>query len=291
MSSAATVFPLGREALSWVRQGGRPTRIGGMQRFVYRWQSYWFERNLSLQRRLQPISISPLVSDPVFILGLWRSGTTFLHDLLGVCPGMICPVTWQCMNPSTFRLRPPPLAGKTALRPIDGFAIDTFSPQEDEFALLALGVPSVYRGFFDPRRMQELAQWLDPDVWAADSSAGWMAPWREFLAGVAHGGPLASQVAESYVPYSCLAERISRCGIRVAGTRPGRGIFFEQKDVDLPIPTVRSLGLGNIGAGSVSGARILLCCQLPDPRGGECGEGTAGCSRFRSPDPFTGGLP
>ncbi len=187
MNSAATVFPLGDEAFSWVQQGGRPTRIGLMQRFLYRWQCYWFERNLSLQRLLQPVSTSPLISDPVFILGLWRSGTTFLHNLLGVCPGMICPATWQCMNPSTFRLRPPPLVSKTVQRPMDGFSIDTFSPQEDEFALLALGAPSVYRGFFDPRRIEELAHWLDPDVWTARGSADWVMLWREFLAGVANG--------------------------------------------------------------------------------------------------------
>ena len=187
MTSVATVFPFGRESLNWVQQGGRPTRIGGMQRFMYRWQSYWFEHNLSLQRRLHPISISPFATDPVFILGLWRSGTTFLHDLLGVCPGLICPATWQCMNPSNFRLRPPPRVGKAMRRPMDGLVIDTFSPQEDEFALLALGAPSVYRGFFDPRRMEELAHWLDPDVWAVDRSINGMTPWREFLAGVAHG--------------------------------------------------------------------------------------------------------
>jgi omega-hydroxy-beta-dihydromenaquinone-9 sulfotransferase len=154
---------------------------------LYRWQSYWFDRNLALQRRLHPTSTSRFAADPVFILGLWRSGTTFMHDLLGVSPALICPATWQCMNPSNFRLRAPPRLGKAVRRPMDAFTIDTFSPQEDEFAMLALGVPSVYRGFFDPRRLEELAHWLDPDAWTVEESGDWVTPWQEFLAGVADG--------------------------------------------------------------------------------------------------------
>jgi len=177
-----TVFPFGRETLLWFRQGGRPDRAGRWLRFLVRWQSFWFERNLALQRRLLP-PMSP-GTDPVFILGLWRSGTTFLHDLLGACPGMIYPATWQCMSPATFRLRQPPATNKAVARPMDGFTVDTFSPQEDEFALLALGIPSVYRGFFDPRRLDEVSQWLDPGAWVGRSD-GWMEAWRDFLAGVA----------------------------------------------------------------------------------------------------------
>jgi hypothetical protein len=67
---------------------------------------------------------------------------------------------------------------------MDGLTIDTLSPQEDEFALLALGVPSVYRGFIDPRRLPELGKWLEPGNWSAAKPEGWAATWREFLADV-----------------------------------------------------------------------------------------------------------
>ncbi|MES2353783.1 MAG: sulfotransferase [Pseudomonadota bacterium] len=184
MNTSPSIFPLGREALAWLRQGGRPTRIGLAHRLSYRWQSFWFERNLALQDRLRPAS--PINAAPVFILGLWRSGTTYLHDLLGACPEMICPATWQCMSPATFRLRHPPRASQVIARPMDKFAIGAFSPQEDEFALLALGIPSVYRCFFDPRRLDEAAQWLKPDVWA-DLPDDWIEIWRNFLAGAADG--------------------------------------------------------------------------------------------------------
>jgi omega-hydroxy-beta-dihydromenaquinone-9 sulfotransferase len=180
------VLPLGREAYSWVRLGGSPANSDWLRRALSRWQSQWFERNLSLQRMLSPEG--PLRADPLFVLGLWRSGTTFLHDLLGGCPGLLSPTTSQCLNPASFRLRPAPAAEKSVKRPMDGLTIDTLSPQEDEFALLALGVPSVYRGFIDPRRLPELTQWLDPGSWSADKPAGWAALWMEFLRGVNEAG-------------------------------------------------------------------------------------------------------
>src|ERR1700723_3128222 len=92
------VFPMGREAFSWIRMGGTQARGTWPLRLMYRWQSLWFERNLALQRLLPPGE--PLQTDPVFILGLWRTGTTYLHDLLGACPGMCSPTTSQCMYPA-----------------------------------------------------------------------------------------------------------------------------------------------------------------------------------------------
>ena len=157
--SRPLVFPVGRATRAWLRQGGKPSRAGWSHSLSLSWQGFWFERHLSLQRNLPPTA--PLRTDPLFILGLWRSGTTYLHELLGACPGIQSPATWQCLSPATIRLHSPPVAGRAVQRPMDAKRIDALSPQEDEFALLALGVPSVYRGFFDPRRLPELTRWLD----------------------------------------------------------------------------------------------------------------------------------
>jgi len=180
-------FAQSRATLDWVRQGGIPSRAGFGLRALLRWQSFWFDRNLAMQRRLAPAAA--LQADPIFLLGAWRSGTTFLHELLSSCPHFCFAQTWQCMNASAFRLLPPPRSATMVVRPMDGFAVTTFTPQEDEFALLALGVPSVYRGFLDPRRLTSLTELLSPDHWQAHSPGAWMDTWVEFLRGVAAGRP------------------------------------------------------------------------------------------------------
>jgi hypothetical protein len=150
------------------------------------WQSFWFERHRAMALRLAPGSPSAF-RDPVFILGMWRSGTTLLHELLSASPALLAPTTWQCLHPTVFRLRAAPGVVRSGPRPMDGVAVTAASPQEDEFALLALGTPSVYRGFLDPRRLPELAQWLDSDAWSVADPPGWFDVWRGFLADVARG--------------------------------------------------------------------------------------------------------
>jgi hypothetical protein len=153
-------------------------------RWAYRWNQFWFEQNL----KMLDASCSPeaALHPPVFIMGMWRSGTTFLHDLISTNRALLACTTWQCMNSSIHALRRPPDV-KPLTRPMDGLSISMESPQEDEFALLAQGVPSVYRGFFDPRRLSGLEEWLNPQSWADLPSETWWPRWRRFLASVQRG--------------------------------------------------------------------------------------------------------
>jgi len=183
MTDRPTLFPMGGKAFSWLREGGTMAQIDWRLSLQMRWQSFWFDRNVSLQRKIGTGAWQG--DDPIFIMGLWRSGTTFMHELLSAYPGFIWPATWQCMNPS-FAMQSPPRASASVARPMDDFMVNTFSPQEDEFALLAMGVPSVYRGFFDPGRLNEVSQFLDPGFWCGRSD-GWTDTWREFLGGVYSG--------------------------------------------------------------------------------------------------------
>lgn len=184
--STPIILPLCRQSWLWLKKGGKPTRGGRITPILYRWHSFWFERNLELQRAL-PVAPG-LKDDPIFLLGLWRTGTTYLHRLLGTFPNLAYPATWQCMHPATVRLRRPPSL-KTTIRPMDKLEIDTFSPQEDEFALLAMGVPSVYRCFFDPRRLLENSCWLEPNNWDVNQPHDWTDILKEFLANVAFSEP------------------------------------------------------------------------------------------------------
>lgn len=162
----------GSELRGWVLEGGRPV--------ANRAAAGWLRaRGFEACRKMQSaLKASPLSAPPVIIGGLWRTGTTLLHEMLAAAGGFATPTTWQCLRPASFRLAKP---GREmdVLRPMDGLRVSTNSPQEDEFALLLLGAPSLYRGFLDPRRLGELA-----DALLAGDDETFLEPWLGFLSDV-----------------------------------------------------------------------------------------------------------
>jgi omega-hydroxy-beta-dihydromenaquinone-9 sulfotransferase len=103
------------------------------------------------------ITRAPAPIEPVFILGHWRTGTTFLHELLIRDPRHAFPNTYQCMEPNCFLLVEgfmkrfmPFLVPKR--RPMDDLPIGWDRPQEDEFALCMMGQPSFYTHIGFPNR-------------------------------------------------------------------------------------------------------------------------------------------
>lgn len=183
MQQASPIW-YGAQALrDWIRSGGQPQRRIGAQALRLWWHARWFESNWAAQeRRLSELSAP---TRPLFILGLWRSGTTVLHELLAACTGWSTPHTWQCFHPSTCFLTGAPAHEVTVERPMDSGQIATHGPQEDEFALLLLGEPSVYRGFIDPRRLPECAALLQQQTHGEDGSSLSLPRWRTFLRGIA----------------------------------------------------------------------------------------------------------
>ena len=98
--------------------------------------------------------------DPLFIIGHFRTGTTYLHNLLSQDRQFGFPTTYQCFVPGIF------LAGggftkkihKTTLpekRPMDDVLMDSDLPQEEEFAVLALTPYSYYQCYFFPQKTKE----------------------------------------------------------------------------------------------------------------------------------------
>lgn len=86
---------------------------------------------------------------PIFIIGHWRSGTTLLHELLVLDARHTFPNTYQCFAPNHFLISER-FAQKflgfllPKHRPMDKMPAGWDRPQEDEFALCNLGVPSPY---------------------------------------------------------------------------------------------------------------------------------------------------
>jgi hypothetical protein len=167
-----------RELAEWIRAGGRPQRrIIGLNAQLW-WHAHWFE--LNWRNQVQRLGAVEMADDPVFILGMWRSGTTVLHELLAACTGWVTPRTWQCFNPSTCFLTGAPAQETVVDRPMDRGRIASHGPQEDEFALLLLGEPSAYRAFIDPRRFGECGSLLSQN----GTDVNTLPRWQCFLRGI-----------------------------------------------------------------------------------------------------------
>lgn len=117
---------------------------------------YLLERLLFSRR----INQTRIVKDPVFIIGHFRSGTTYLHNLLSQDPQFGYPSTYHCFVPGTFLTGGKWLKAihKTTLpekRPMDKVILHQDFPQEEEFALLTLTPWSYYQCYFFPRKTRE----------------------------------------------------------------------------------------------------------------------------------------
>lgn len=102
---------------------------------------------------------------PLFVLGHWRSGTTLLHELLIGDRRHVYPTTYECFAPHHFLVTEAwitPLIGWLLpnKRPMDNVAAGWDRPQEDEFALCSLGLPTPYRSWAFPDHGPVDADWL-----------------------------------------------------------------------------------------------------------------------------------
>src|SRR6266403_127459 len=84
----------GQDLLRWIDSGGPVDRHLALQRLRQGWAAFWFEHHAEITAR-QCATIT-LPTKMVFIVGLWRSGSTVLHRLLTDATGWATPRTWQC---------------------------------------------------------------------------------------------------------------------------------------------------------------------------------------------------
>src|SRR5262245_25789726 len=94
---------------------------------------------------------------PIFIVGHWRTGTTLVHELLILDPRHTYATTYECLEPNHFLVSEWLLTRlffflTPSHRPMDNMAAGWDRPQEDEFALCMLGLPSPYLKIAFPNR-------------------------------------------------------------------------------------------------------------------------------------------
>ncbi len=100
------------------------------------------------------IAAAPLPDDPLIIVGHWRTGTTYLQQLLSLDPDAVATDLFTCCLPSSFlasRRWVEPVMARflPRTRPMDGVALGTREPHEDEFATWRLtGISTLERLLF-----------------------------------------------------------------------------------------------------------------------------------------------
>lgn len=123
---------------------------------------------------------------PVFVIGHWRTGTTLLHELLIRDTRFGFPDMQDCFNPHHALLTNQFFKryGGWMLpdkRPMDNMPFGWERPQEDEFALALLGLPSTYTDFAFPRRTPADAGALDLSGLSPAELAKWKRVFVRFL--------------------------------------------------------------------------------------------------------------
>lgn len=103
-----------------------------------------------------------LENDPVFILGHWRSGTTFVHNVFSCDKHFGYNTTYQTVFPHLIMWGQPFFKKNMSWlmpdkRPTDNMELAVDLPQEEEFALANMMPYTYYNFWFLPKYMEEYA--------------------------------------------------------------------------------------------------------------------------------------
>lgn len=109
------------------------------------------------------IEATPIEYPPIFIVGHWRSGTTWLHQLLSLDERFGYVTMFQTIAPGLLNI------GQRTIKPLlrsmipegrpgDGMKMTVDGPQEEEHALLNMSPMGFYHHFTFPQQQRELFQ-------------------------------------------------------------------------------------------------------------------------------------
>lgn len=101
------------------------------------------------------LNTTNIKKDPIFILGHWRSGTSYFKRLMSSDNQFAYPTVFQIYNPSTFLFTEPMLKDRLLKlpekkRPMDNMKVRFDDPGEEEFAVSVLCLKSQLMGWVFP---------------------------------------------------------------------------------------------------------------------------------------------
>ncbi|MDD3492247.1 MAG: sulfotransferase [Candidatus Thermoplasmatota archaeon] len=132
------------------------------------------------------IETTRIEKPPLFIIGHWRSGTTYLHNLLSHDPRFCYPTTFQTVTPGLFLrfeklIKPLVAASLPPTRPEDNVPLGADLPQEEEYAMGNLSPYSFYNGWCFPRNMRFYHRFVCMDGVSPRQIEGWKRAYLYFL--------------------------------------------------------------------------------------------------------------
>jgi len=135
---------------------------------------------------------STRVKAPLFVIGHWRSGTTFLHYLLGQDPQLGYVSTFETMTPGMIIANEELFRNMVknhlpSKRPMDDLEMHANLPYEEEYAIANMSPYSFYLAWYFPKRWKE---YFDQYVLFKDRSKdqidGWKQTYDYFLKKIAY---------------------------------------------------------------------------------------------------------
>jgi hypothetical protein len=143
---------------------------------------------------------------PIFIIGHWRTGTTLLHEFLILDERHTYPNTYQCLEPNHFLLTEDFFTRFVRFltpthRPMDNMKAGWTRPQEDEFALCMLGLPSPYLTIAFPNHPPQHSEYLDLEGISHRALATWKRIFFRFLQTLTFRDP--RRLVLKSPPHSC----------------------------------------------------------------------------------------
>lgn len=118
------------------------------------WASIFYRKEKSIYD--QKIDDHQLPDDPIIIIGHWRTGSTFLHQLMALDPNFVTSNVFQASIPDSFlssRKSYEPVMGRAlkGTRPMDQVKLSMDEPLEDEYALFRLSSYSPLESVIFPK--------------------------------------------------------------------------------------------------------------------------------------------